>query len=194
MLYLCALTAGTRVSHCTHLLLHTALKFYRPRVSVIASPLTTISHCTIVARTCRAWEKENGVRLRTQLRWKPGSSLPCSQYTRPSGSTLRVLGRANSWCKMRDAWCKMGREGRGGEEGPETMIYRRFAKATLRMCSSPLGFLGEEWPRCLPGRTPPPTWPSALRISLASSIRTLPPTGLVRRGSRCQEMACIATT
>ena len=42
-----------------------ALTFYRPRVSVIASPLTTVSHYSGLNLPR---EKENGVRFRAQLR------------------------------------------------------------------------------------------------------------------------------
>ena len=63
------------------------LTFYRPRVSIIANPLTTVSH---YSGSNLPRENENGVRLWTQLRWKSGSSLPCSHYTWPSGSTLRT--------------------------------------------------------------------------------------------------------
>ena len=42
-----------------------ALTFYRPRVSVIASLLTTVSH---YSGSNLLKEKENGVRLQTQLR------------------------------------------------------------------------------------------------------------------------------
>ena len=62
------------------------ITFYWPRVSVIASLLTTITH---YSGSNLPREKENGVRLRTQLRWKPGLSLPCSYYTWLSSSTLQ---------------------------------------------------------------------------------------------------------
>ena len=71
------------------------LTFFQLCISVIASPLSTVSHYSGVNLPR---EKENSVRLRTQLCWKPSSSLPCSHYTRLSGSTLRAELYKERWC------------------------------------------------------------------------------------------------